>query len=165
MGFAPTTSSLARKRSTAELHPHMQISYQIEPKNQDGHLIYLGHLFCYDVNELLTKRNQLMSKKNKAKFKKQIKNQVLAQITKQQAPADNTPKSEIPKTEETRTPAKNYQPIVEIQNLPQIKADLKKTGIVVTCLATAIAVLVMLDQQKHILLTFGNFLFKVLHIQ
>ena len=24
MGFAPTTSSLARKRSTAELHPHKQ---------------------------------------------------------------------------------------------------------------------------------------------
>jgi hypothetical protein len=38
MGFAPTTSSLARKRSTAELHPRiyssLEISYQTLAKNQ-----------------------------------------------------------------------------------------------------------------------------------
>ncbi len=106
-----------------------------------------------------------MSKKNKAKFKKQIKNQVLAQITNTQIPIANLNKSEPPKIEEIKTPVKNNQPVIEIQNLPQIKADLRKTGIVVACLALAILVLVVLDKQKHILLIFGNFLFRALHIQ
>lgn len=107
-----------------------------------------------------------MSKKNKAKFKRQIKNQVLQQMT-QVKPESTT-------VAPTITPAINTPKIMpwqntavatmEIQNLPQIKNDLKKTGIVIGILALAIVALAISDQKYHILTTFGAWLFKVLHI-
>lgn len=107
-----------------------------------------------------------MSKKNKAKFKKQVKNQVSEQIS--QAKSDNI-KSTVAASVVTNTP--KVMPwqnaavaTMELQNLPQIKADLKKTGMVVGLLALAIVALAISDQKYHILTTFGAWLFKVLNI-
>ena len=107
-----------------------------------------------------------MSKKNKAKFKKQVKNQVLQQMTKANMPSTNnqlitrSAQSTIATSE-----IKNVAAAAEIQNLPQIQADLKKTAIVIAALALAIVVLAELDRKHNILLIFGNWLFRVLHIQ
>lgn len=110
-----------------------------------------------------------MSKKNKAKFKRQIKNQVLQQMAQQLAPVES---ALMPNNQSVQpgtaakiiTPQNTAKIVPEIQNLPQIKADLKKTGIVVTILALCILALALLDQKNHLLITFGGWLFKVLHI-
>jgi hypothetical protein len=105
-----------------------------------------------------------MSKKNKAKFKRIIKAQMAQEMVEAQVSDRPAIGAEI----------KNKQPVVanmataaidtqEI-NLPQIKYDLKKTGIIVIILALIIALLYYLDYKYGILLTFGNWLFKVLHI-
>ena len=52
-----------------------------------------------------------------------------------------------------------------IANLGQIKKDLIKTAIIVGTLGVIIVVLAILDSKYGILLNFGDFLFKVLHIQ
>jgi len=107
-----------------------------------------------------------MSKKNKAKFKRQVKNQVSEQIS--QAKSDNikstvitSPTINTPKVMPWQTAA---VATMELQNLPQIKSDLKKTGIVIGILALTIVGLAISDQKYHILTTFGAWLFKVLHI-
>ena len=103
-----------------------------------------------------------MSKKNKAKFKKQIKNQVLSQMT--QVTSDKETAKVATENEPTiKTPNKNN--VIEIQNLPQIKADLVKTLIVIASMAILITILVIVDHKNHLLLTFGNWLFRLLHIQ
>ncbi len=108
-----------------------------------------------------------MSKKNKAKFVRQIKNQVLNQIAQTSNKAETVGNTKLEPSESIKKnlAANIAKPVVEIQNLKQIKADLAKTGIVVAVLAVAILVLAILDQKHHVLLTFGNFLFKLLHIQ
>jgi hypothetical protein len=107
-----------------------------------------------------------MSKKNKAKFKRQVKNQVSEQIS--QAKSDNI-KSTLTTSPIVNTPKvmpwqNGAVAIMELQNLPQIKADLKKTGMVVGLLALTIVALAISDQKYHILTTFGAWLFKVLNI-
>lgn len=111
-----------------------------------------------------------MSKKNKAKFKRQIKNQVLQQMAQQVDQVKSTSTSSNvsvqPETAAKTIAMQNTAKVVpEIQNLPQIKADLRKTGIVVSILALCILALALLDQKNHLLLTFGSWLFKVLNIQ
>jgi len=106
-----------------------------------------------------------MSKKNKSKFKKQVKNQVLEQMTQVKS-NDNKPSAVTPQVINTPKvmPWQNAVATTELQNLPQIKADLKKTGIVIGLLALAIVALAIADQKYHILTTFGAWLFKVLNI-
>lgn len=113
-----------------------------------------------------------MSKKNKAKFKKQIKAQILEEMARAetQAPAAPVAPSISPSPIQTDTPiTKPAQPAIVtdtmIQNLPQIKHDLKKTAVVIGILALIIVVLALLDQKYNILLSFGDILFRVLHIQ
>lgn len=110
-------------------------------------------------------QGNIMSKKNKAKFKRIIRAQMAQEINKAQS--SNVTKSNIvespavkPKISES-TSADSSPEI----NLPQIKADLKKTGIVVAILAIIIGLLYYLDYKYGILLTFGDWLFKVLNIQ
>jgi hypothetical protein len=106
-----------------------------------------------------------MSKKNKAKFKRQIKNQVLQQMA--QVNSTST------LNQENIPPAATVKPVIltnnttalEVQNLPQIKNDLIKTAIVMVTLILIIVVLAVTDQKYHELLTFGSWLFRVLHIQ
>lgn len=106
-----------------------------------------------------------MSKKKKDKFKKQIKAQILEEMTKAQA--TSTPVAS------TTMPMPNVKPNLAaaatidnsvIQNLAQIKYDLKKTAVVIGILALMIVALVILDQKYNLLLTFGGWLFRVLHI-
>jgi hypothetical protein len=59
----------------------------------------------------------------------------------------------------------NSTAILEVQNLPQIKNDLVKTAIVMAILILIIVVLAITDQKYHELLSFGSWLFRVLHIQ
>jgi len=109
-----------------------------------------------------------MSKKNKQKFKKQLKAQALSQMT-QNLPETKTAQSSDPKptVQAAHTPAKakNEPLISEIQNLPQIKADLVKTAIVVGSFAIIIAAVIITDSRYHMLSNFGNLLFRVLHLQ
>lgn len=109
-----------------------------------------------------------MSKKKKDKFKKQIKAQILEQMARVEAtPASSSMspativKSDVPSAK----PAQAVTADLMIQNLPQIKYDLKKTAIVIAILALVIVALVLLDQKYNILLNFGQALFRVLHIQ
>lgn len=115
-----------------------------------------------------------MSKKDKSKFKKQIKAQILQEM--QQAQRET-----FPTQPHLRSGAKMVEPEVQpvilkqapVQaiaqdstiNLPQIIYDLKKTAIIVGSFAILIAVLYFLDLKFGILLNFGNLIFKVLHIQ
>jgi len=107
-----------------------------------------------------------MSKKKKDKFKKQIKAQVLQEMTQTKvAPAV----SEAPIVELEGSIPKQAQPTkisdANLENLPQIKYDLKKTIVVIGILALIIATVVILDQKYNILLNLGNVLFKIFHIQ
>lgn len=102
-----------------------------------------------------------MSKK-KNKYKKQIKARILAEMT--QGHKDTTTKPEL-KKDRTEILTDKIIDNTAIQNLNQIKYDLKKTGIVITGLALTILVLVIIDQKNGILLKFGNWLFKIFNIQ
>ncbi|MEI6039820.1 MAG: hypothetical protein WCP93_00520 [Candidatus Berkelbacteria bacterium] len=96
-----------------------------------------------------------MGKKNKAKFKKQNLNY----IAKTQSIQEN---DIIDQTKST-TIEKNSS-LNEMQNLAQIKSDLIKTGIIVTILALSIVAIILIDHKQNILLTFGDWIFKTLHI-
>lgn len=107
-----------------------------------------------------------MGKKNKNKFKKQIKAQLLQEMTqvqKEAEPGKTAIQSIIPNTPSAATTAITPTVLGEI-NLPQIKYDLKKTLIVILILAIIIVALYFLDLKYGILLHFGNWLFKVLNI-
>ena len=83
-------------------------------------------------------------------------------------PASTPTVSPMPIMQTDVIAAKPVQSVVSdstIQNLPQIKYDLKKTAIVIAVLALIIVALVLLDQKYNILLSFGDILFRVLHIQ
>jgi len=109
-----------------------------------------------------------MSKKDKSKFRKHIKAQILQQMAQVQAkekmaatPVVQSPRPASPiVTTESSTVA-----IPGLQNLPQIKYDLKKTGLVVGGLVLILAVLYLLDLKYNILLSFGDIIFRVLHIR
>jgi len=107
-----------------------------------------------------------MSKKNKAKFKKQIKAQILNQLAQTAPQTQTAPIASAPAVTNISAPAQAaVLNAAGLENLGQIKYDLKKTGIVVGCLALIIVALVLLDQKYNILLTSGSLLFKVLNIQ
>jgi len=104
-----------------------------------------------------------MSKKDKSKFKKQLKAQRLQEISRNPNTTVSQPQTA---TKVTLSPSATIvEPMSVIGNLTQIKYDLKKTGVVVLSLAMIIAVLYFLDNKYNILLEFGNWLFKVLNIQ
>ena len=113
-----------------------------------------------------------MSKKDKSKFRKQIKAQMLQEMAKveSQGQAKVNPKVQIsqPISNQFKILQKSNAAAVmsdsEI-NLPQIKYDLKKTGVVVFCIALIIAALYFLDLKYNILATFGDRLFNIFHIQ
>lgn len=106
-----------------------------------------------------------MGKKNKDKFKKQIKAQLLqemAHVQKEVEPDKPVFQTIAPHTS-SATIAISPANLGEI-NLPQIKYDLKKTLIVVLILAVMIVALYFLDLKYGLLSHFGGWLFKVLNI-
>ena len=114
-----------------------------------------------------------MSKKNKNKFKKQIKAQLLQEITQTQtaqtsvvSPTAQTSQMPQPLANVTAGSSDATAAMTEnhMFNLTQIKYDLKKTMIVVLILAGLIVVLYYLDLKYGTLSQFGSWLFKVLNI-
>lgn len=111
-----------------------------------------------------------MSKKNKAKFKKQIKAQISQEMNQIHA-AEKPVFTATPTPQVSRmVPSSNQAAAIPVQNevianLGQIKKDLIKTAIIVGTLGVIIAVLAILDSKYGILLNFGDSFFKVLHIQ
>ena len=117
-----------------------------------------------------------MSKKDKSKFHKRIKAQILQQMAQTQAQEKVGLKPTFqpqakPKGTELKPATTAVQPTsqavainINLQNLPQIKYDLKKTAVVVATLVSIIAALYFLDFKYNILISFGNIIFRVLHI-
>ena len=105
-----------------------------------------------------------MSKKNKQKFKRQIKAQIAQQFNQAATVSAPIQESTSAVAAEVKTaPAQEYfNP--EMQNLPQIKADLIRTGIVIGGLVLVMIALGWFDAKQQILLHFGDWLFTHLHI-
>jgi len=102
-----------------------------------------------------------MSKKNKKKFKKHLQQQIIEEVNSAQSKEQNSKKPTL----KTKNQAESSDSIApEMQNLPLIKADLRKTGIVIAILAIAIAATIILDNKYQILLKFGDMLFKTFNI-
>lgn len=117
-----------------------------------------------------------MSKKDKSKFQKRIKAQILQEMAQVQAqeikPAEKLVIHEKTISPSVTTPQKasahppvTSPSILVLQNLPQIIADLKKTGLVIIILIVLIVSLRLLDQKYSLLLSFGDLVFRILHIQ
>lgn len=120
-----------------------------------------------------------MSKKNKAKFKKHIKAQILQEMGReinvqqasQKSVSINTPATMPSPTainvKNIKDQSDTASMVIDdmIVNLPQVKHDLKKTAIIILILAAIIAVLSYLAQRYNILISFGDWLFKVLNIK
>lgn len=120
-----------------------------------------------------------MSKKNKAKFKKHLKSQILQDINREVNLPQAIQPASVEKSEPMPTPkinkvemndAKNGVAAATVSdsmivNLPQVKYDLKKTAIIILILAGIIAALAILDQKYNILISLGDWLFKIFNIQ
>lgn len=114
-----------------------------------------------------------MSKKNKAKFKKHLKAQMLQEMGREvnvseivQKPATiSTPAAIDVKNINVQNGAAAIAIDDMIVNLPQVKHDLKKTAIIILILAAIITILSYLAQRYNILISFGDWLFKVLNIK
>lgn len=124
-----------------------------------------------------------MSKKDKSKFHKRIKAQLLeemSQTTGMQKVAMPTPTRTVTPTTTTpiSTPKKITPPmpaqtqvastssVVQATNesLTYIKRDLKKSAIIISSIIILIIALSIIDAKTNILLQAGNHLFNVLHI-
>lgn len=117
-----------------------------------------------------------MSKKDKSKFKKLLKAQISQGLsqTRIQEKTAKMPVSASPPQNISPTPnvksnislqSSGEAAISDISNLSQIKYDLKKTAVVIGALVIIMAVLYVLDLKYNILLSFGDVIFRVLHIQ
>ena len=113
-----------------------------------------------------------MSKKDKSKFRKQIKAHLLqemAQVQTQEKPKTPTKIVEPSQPTVTKVIPQAMPQAAVLESIPgnlsQIKYDLKKTGIVIGSLVVLMAILALLDLKYNILLSFGDILFRVFHIQ
>ncbi|OGD56467.1 hypothetical protein A2V71_03765 [Candidatus Berkelbacteria bacterium RBG_13_40_8] len=113
-----------------------------------------------------------MSKKDKSKFRKQIKAQLLQEMAKAQT--QEKPQSPIKVIQSPQPTITKVAPQPSSQtavlesgpgDLSQIKYDLKKTGIVIGSLVVLMVILALLDLKYNILLSFGDILFRTFHIQ
>jgi len=114
-----------------------------------------------------------MSKKDKSKFRKQLKAQIFQDMAKFESENKTSTTTKIQSKAQTASQLKvapqsnaTVTPTTSSEiDLPQIKYDLKKTAIVVGGMVIIIATLAILDNKHNILNNFGNTLFKALHIQ
>ena len=108
-----------------------------------------------------------MSKKDKSKFRKQIKAQLMQEISQTSVdPKKNLGVSTEPSNVTEKAEIKS--PVTQSDNgdinLPQIRYDLKKTGVVVGVLALITLGFYFADLKYGVLLNFGDWLFKTLNI-
>lgn len=115
-----------------------------------------------------------MSKKDKSKFKKQLKAQMLQDMQKFEKETKTTnsphivppaPKPEIRKKISMPAASSAAVAIDSEIDISQTKYDLKKIGIIVGSIVVIIGAIYYLNFKYDILLTFGNWLFEVLHIE
>ena len=104
-----------------------------------------------------------MSKKNKAKFKKQIKAQIQQEMN---ASLKNTALNITNKEKTLQNESATRKEILSEKNnnLSQIKYDLKKTGVIVGLFALIILGVYFTNQKINILTPAGDWLFKFFHI-
>ena len=117
-----------------------------------------------------------MSKKDKSKFRKRIKAQILQEMAKAQTQEVKSgagsvtlkqvinPPVVVPQKSSAHSALASSSTLA-LQNLPQIIADLKKTGLVIIILIILIIGLRLLDQKYLLLPSLGDLVFRVLHIQ
>ncbi|AKM82463.1 TPA: hypothetical protein DD449_05230 [Candidatus Berkelbacteria bacterium] len=119
-----------------------------------------------------------MSKKDKSKFKKQIKAQLLQEVSQASAQIQSIQSPQKAKeiapenvavgngiVDKNITQKTSATALADSEfNLPQIRYDLKKTAIVVLFLTAIIVALYYLDLKYGILMNFGNWLFNYLNI-
>ncbi len=108
-----------------------------------------------------------MSKKDKSKFKKRLKAQILEKLAQEK----DIPEIKAPKVSSNQ-PAQSIKtdiPTAAAQfsdiNISQIKYDLKKTAVLIAVIVVIILAIYLLDLKYNILISLGNWLFEVLHIQ
>lgn len=113
-----------------------------------------------------------MSKKNKSKFHKRIKAQLLQEITQGQKAKPNPSGVVSPSIfvdTKKATPAatatlETAEPVVTEDPLNYIKKDLKKSAFIIGTLIIIIAVLSIVDTKINFLPKIGDQIFRVLHI-
>ncbi|KKQ74160.1 MAG: hypothetical protein US94_C0012G0010 [Berkelbacteria bacterium GW2011_GWB1_38_5] len=111
-----------------------------------------------------------MSKKGKSKFHRQIRARILQEMVKTQAQSVSTTeispaaKPILPpqKTEFTPAPGAGLQ--VGFGTLQLVRADLKKSAIIIGSIILVIIALAIIDTKTGILLKAGNSIFKTLNI-
>lgn len=117
-----------------------------------------------------------MSKKDKSKFRKRIKSQLLEEMSRAQSLDKPKTKPVIQPAAATMQPPK--QPVSPVatslpttptmpglkEPLSYIKKDLKKSAIIIGSMMAIIIILTIVDLKTNILLNFGDQIFKVLHI-
>lgn len=121
-----------------------------------------------------------MSKKDKSKFRKRIREQLL----KEMAQLESQPVKKTIATATTATPvfpkspqsmptadtaakpiaSSSQEPATPINYLNFIKRDLKKSAIIIGSIISIIIILTVVDNRTNILIKTGNQIFQVLHI-
>jgi len=121
-----------------------------------------------------------MSKKDKSKFRKRLRAEILKQMSQSQstqtappvtaAVAPTSPPSatraEVKpmKTSPALAPGAGLQVEASSDTLQLVRHDLKKSAIIIGLIIISIVVLYFVDQKTGILLRLGGQIFKVLHI-
>jgi|GEM_PF-987961 len=121
-----------------------------------------------------------MSKKDKSKFRKRLRAEILKQMSQSQstqtappvtaAVAPTSPPSATQtevkpmKTSPALAPGAGLQVEASSDTLQLVRHDLKKSAIIIGSIIISIVVLYFVDQKTGILLKAGNEIFKVLHI-
>lgn len=114
-----------------------------------------------------------MSKKNKSKFRKRIKAEILKQMAQSQTaaiPAQTTPKSlpldspplptAVPKEDKTKR-----QSLPSQDSISLIRGDLKKSGLIIGTMLIIVVGLAILDLKTGLILKASDYIFQVLNIQ
>jgi len=111
-----------------------------------------------------------MSKKEKLKFKKRIKEQILQEMSRaENAPPKSIPQQESIKEELIEQSVPTHQspitpPTKNIDNLDFVRYDLKKSAIIIGSIIATIVIVFFIDNKTGFLLKMSDSLFKVLHI-
>lgn len=124
-----------------------------------------------------------MSKKDKSKFRKRIKAQILREMAQAQtaggkptapapakpqvAPQESTPAVQPQTKPELTAPASTTTAIAETTDDPlqKIKRDLKKSAIIIGSILVIVVVLAIVDAKTNILSKASTQIFKALHIE
>jgi len=112
-----------------------------------------------------------MSKKDKSKFRKRIKTQILKEMAEIQGKPPVAPPVSSPTATGTPPPippqkkaAPTQASVLTAEPLNYIKKDLKKSAVIIALLIIVLVALVIADTKYDILLKLGNQIFRILHL-